>query len=82
MRKTWLRGCENVQKRHLLHIAGFNLDLLRRHLTGYGTPKGGPMPGISSFLAWAWETAGYGSSWRAIGTGRTDGFAAINTRVG
>jgi len=40
MRRTWLRGLENVQKRYLLHIAGFNLGLLMRQLTGYGTPKG------------------------------------------
>ena len=40
MRKTWLRGRENVAKRYLLHVAGFNLGLLLRQLTGYGTPKG------------------------------------------
>ena len=40
MRKAWLRGSENVEKRYLLHVAGFNLGLLMRHLIGYGTPKG------------------------------------------
>jgi hypothetical protein len=40
MRKTWLRGRENVQKRYLLVVAGFNLSLLMKELTGYGTPKG------------------------------------------
>lgn len=40
MRKTWLRGRENVEKRYLLHVAGFNLGLLMRKLIGYGTPKG------------------------------------------
>lgn len=40
MRKTWLRGRENIEKRYLLHLSGFNLGLLMRKLTGYGTPKG------------------------------------------
>jgi len=40
MRKTWLRGRENVAKRYLLHVAGFNLGLLMRHVIGFGTPKG------------------------------------------
>jgi len=31
---------ENVEKRYLLHVAGFNLGLLMRKMTGYGTPKG------------------------------------------
>lgn len=40
MRKTWLRGRENVEKRYLLHVTGFNLGLLMRKMIGYGTPKG------------------------------------------
>ncbi len=40
MRRTWLRGCENVRKRYLIHVCGFNLGLLMRNLTGAGTPKG------------------------------------------
>jgi transposase len=40
MRRVWLRGRENVQKRYLLHVAGFNLGLLMRVKTGYGTPRG------------------------------------------
>lgn len=39
MRRTWLRGRENVQKRYLLHVAGFNLGLLMRVKTGHGTPR-------------------------------------------
>ena len=40
MRRVWLRGLENVQKRYLIHVAGYNLGLLMRKLIGYGTPKG------------------------------------------
>jgi transposase len=39
MRRTWLRGRENVHKRYLVHIAGYNLGILMRALLGAGTPK-------------------------------------------
>ena len=39
MRRTWLRGRENVHKRYLLHVAGHNLGLLMRLLIDAGTPK-------------------------------------------
>ena len=37
--RTWLRGRENVHKRYLIHVAGFNLGILMRALFGSGTPK-------------------------------------------
>ncbi|HYA73114.1 MAG TPA: transposase [Roseiarcus sp.] len=39
MRRAWLRGRENIAKRYLIHVAGFNLGVLMRALTGRGTPK-------------------------------------------
>jgi transposase len=39
LRRTWLRGRENVHKRYLIHVAGHNLGLLTRLLIGAGTPK-------------------------------------------
>src|SRR5512143_946448 len=39
LRRTWLRGRENVHKRYLIHVAGHNLGILMRHLIGAGTPK-------------------------------------------
>jgi transposase len=39
MRRTWLRGRENVGKRYLIHVAGHNLGLLMRLLIGAGTPR-------------------------------------------
>ena len=39
MRRVWLRGRENVQKRYLMHGAGYNLGLIMRLLTGAGTPR-------------------------------------------
>ena len=37
MRRVWLRGREKVQKRYLIHVAGYNLGLIMRLLTGAGT---------------------------------------------
>ena len=39
MSRVWLRGRDNVQKRYLIHVAGYNLGLLMRLLTGAGTPR-------------------------------------------
>jgi hypothetical protein len=39
MRRTWLRGRENVHKRYLVHIAGHNLGIMMRLLIGAGTPR-------------------------------------------
>jgi len=40
MRRTHLRGHENILKRLLIHTAGFNLGLLLRKQFGMGTPRG------------------------------------------
>jgi transposase len=40
MRRTWLKGIERVRKRYLVQVAAFNLGLILRKLTGYGTPRG------------------------------------------
>jgi transposase len=39
LRRTWLRGRENVAKRYLVHVAAFNLGLIMRALLGAGTPR-------------------------------------------
>ena len=39
MRRAWLRGRENVHKRYLIHVAGFNLSILMHALFGNGTPR-------------------------------------------
>jgi hypothetical protein len=40
MRRTHLRGHENIFKRLLLHNGAFNLGLLMRQSFGIGTPRG------------------------------------------
>jgi transposase len=39
MRRAWLRGRENLCKRYLVHVAGYNLGLIMRLLVGAGTPR-------------------------------------------
>ncbi|WP_423929416.1 transposase [Candidatus Palauibacter sp.] len=62
MRRTHLRGHENIRKRMLVHAAAFNLGLLMRSRFGYGTPRslqgrsastlqeGGPAAALLAFL--------------------------------
>ena len=40
MRRTHLRGHENILKRVLVHSGAFNLGLLMRQIVGVGTPRG------------------------------------------
>ena len=40
MRRTHLRGHDNIQKRAVVHVAGFNLGLMMYSLVGVGTPRG------------------------------------------
>jgi transposase len=39
MRRTHLRGHENILKRQLIHVGAFNLSLIFRTLIGAGTPR-------------------------------------------
>lgn len=40
MRRTHMRGHENILKRLLVHAGGFNLGLVMRHMIRVGTPRG------------------------------------------
>lgn len=40
MRRLHLRGRDNIFKRVLIHLSGFNLSLIMRRRTGKGTPRG------------------------------------------
>jgi transposase len=50
MRRTWLRGRNNVHKRYLIHVAGHNLGILMRLLIGAGTPKEAAARAFASLL--------------------------------
>ena len=49
MRRLHLRNRDNILKRLLVHVSGFNLSLVLRQLIGIGTPRGfqGPFTSLS-----------------------------------
>ena len=51
MRRTHLRHHDNIRKRLLVHIAGFNLGLVMRQRHGVGKPRG--LQGLCLSI-WAW----------------------------
>jgi hypothetical protein len=40
LRRVFLRGRENIEKRYQIHVAAYNLGLLMRSIFGKGTPRG------------------------------------------
>jgi hypothetical protein len=50
MRRTHLRHHENIAKRMLIHVAGFNLGLLMRNRFGFGKPR--CLQGLAAALIW------------------------------
>jgi transposase len=52
MRRTHLRGHDNILKRLFVHSGGFNLGLVMRTLIGVGTPRGlqGRLPALVGLL--------------------------------
>jgi len=56
MRRTHLRGHENIYKRLIVHASGFNLGLLMRTLVGVGKPR--CLQGVAQSLVLAiWHVA-------------------------
>src|SRR5688572_1313716 len=39
LRRAWLRGVENIEKRYSIQVAAYNLGLVIRHRFGAGTPR-------------------------------------------
>ena len=58
MRRTHLRHHENILKRMLIHVGGFNLSLVMRKLVGIGKPR--QLQGVCALIfgwigvVWAW----------------------------
>jgi transposase len=57
MRRTHLRGHDNILKRVLVHGGAFNLGLLMRQSLGVGTPRGlqGRLSALLDLLARSWR---------------------------
>lgn len=62
MRRTHLRGRDNILKRLLNHVGGFNLALAIRNLHGLGKPRqvrGGPRnPAVLVLMSRLWRAIG------------------------
>ena len=54
MRRTHLRGRENILKRQLIHVCAFNLSLIFRQLLGAGTPRELNKQGRKALAAFIW----------------------------
>jgi hypothetical protein len=54
MRRAHLRGRENILKRQLIHVCGFNLSLIFRKILGAGTPRELKNRGIEALTAFIW----------------------------
>jgi transposase len=72
MRRTHLRGHENILKRLLVHSGGFNLGLLMRTLVGVGTPRGlqGQRAALLRFFVALWTLVA--APWRDRGRSSID----------
>jgi len=60
MRRTHLRGHNNILKRLLVHVAGFNLSLVMRRIFPRGTPRG--LQGLRAAIA-----ASFSAVWALLG---------------
>jgi transposase len=54
LRRTHLRGRENILKRQLIHVCAFNLSLIFRQILGAGTPRELKNRGGDAFAAFIW----------------------------
>jgi transposase len=54
MRRTHLRGRENILKRQLIHVCAFNLSLIFRQILGAGTPRELNKKGREALAAFIW----------------------------
>jgi transposase len=70
MRRTHLRGHQNILKRVLVHSGAFNLGLLMRHSLGVGTPRGlqGRLRALFTLLTHSW--------WRLIAFSKLPGHSS------
>jgi transposase len=74
MRRTHLRRHDNIAKRLLVHVGGFNLGLVMRRLTGIGKPR--RLQGLFASI-FGWIT----SVWSVVMTNWIDRAARLNEKV-
>jgi transposase len=80
MRRTHLRGRDNIRKRILIHASAFNLSLVLRGMFAVGTPRGfqgrksivisNICAGMAALLACLWRGHPDFRRWDILGTGK------------
>jgi transposase len=66
MRRTHLRGHQNIFKRLVVHAAGFNLGLLMRTLIGVGKPRRLQGAASAALVAALWVIMQMWSFWHSV----------------
>jgi len=77
LRRTWLRGRENVHKRYLLHVAGHNLSLLMRQIIGAGTPREAVAGGYGTIFVFIAPHGGFLVALLVLESGQLGAVAAV-----
>ncbi len=83
MRRVHLRGHANILKRLLIHVAGLNLGLLMRALTGVGTPRSLQGRAVAALAYWRVSATHDGPLGRALDPrSPTDLTRGVTPRIG
>jgi hypothetical protein len=63
LRRTWLRGNANIEKRYTIQVAAYNLGLVIRHRFGAGTPRQAAATAYFTFFGYSLDaitSSGFG----------------------
>lgn len=60
LRRTWLRGRDNVQKRYSIQVGAYNLGMVMRRRFGAGTPRQATL--VVWIAVFEWDAAGWASN--------------------
>jgi transposase len=84
MRRTHLRGHQNILKRLLIHVCGFNLGILMRKVLGHGTPKAlrAGVAAVCEFILSIWHAISKRRGQYSISEARKHVFVNHHTFVG
>jgi transposase len=82
MRRTHLRGRENILKRQLIHVCAFNLSLILRLLQGAGTPRELRNRRAELISAFMWLQLALQALEQAVGSAKNDSRRSNNSHEG
>src|SRR5689334_20904087 len=80
LRRTWLRGVANVEKRYTIQVAAYNFGLVMRHRFGAGTPRQAAAAVYFSFFGYSLDaitSSGFGLPSGATHGTKAGGWSAV-----